>query len=179
MPIDIKQLVTEIILPALEESKFIQPGITSPTITRTQIRLLLLSAATETDMGTYIRQRTNSGVGPARGLYGMEPATFKDVWIRTKQRMDNSKFFKNIYFVAGSPNPETDADKLIWDMRLATISARLKYYLITTPLPNDNLEELAHYYKIYYNSIDGAGSVQKAITDYNRYVAPYWNMLNI
>lgn len=61
--------------------------------------------------------------------------------------------------------------RLEWDLRAAILAARLKYRSIPKPLPEpDNLLELAAYWKRWYNTEQGAGTIQQFIRNYKHYV---------
>lgn len=117
------------------------------------VNLLLGTAAQESHFGTYIRQIR----GPARGVFQMEPATFE--WL---QRHYSDKY----------PDiKERRFEELEWDLRLAIIFARLRYRVVPDPLPRaDVIESLAEYWKQYYNTVHGAGTVEEFVKNYNRFV---------
>jgi len=58
------------------------------------------------------------------------------------------------------------------DLKVQILSARLVYYFKTPKaIPNHNdVQGLAEYWKKYYNSVLGAGTVEGAIEKYNKYV---------
>lgn len=117
--------------------------------------LLMMTAATESFLGRYIRQVG----GIALGEFQMEPATFHDC---------------NRYLgLRPRPNftPHTDPEMLIYDRAAATVYARIKYLMDPDPIPPANdLRGLAAYYKKVYNTPLGKGSVEKALADYAKYV---------
>jgi len=117
--------------------------------------LLMMTAATESHLGYYIRQVG----GIALGDFQMEPATFHDCnrWLGLRP-------------IAGF-TPYDDPEMLIYDRAAAVIYARVKYLMDPNPIPQPNdLPGLAQYYKRVYNSYLGAGSVEKALADYAKYV---------
>jgi hypothetical protein len=119
------------------------------------INLLLGTAAQESAFGTYLRQIR----GPAIGAFQMEPATFD--WLRNK--------YKERY-----PHLEQcEAQDMEWDMGLAIVMARLRYRVVSAPLPTaDDVAALATYWKKYYNTVAGAGTVEEFVENWGRYVAP-------
>lgn len=126
------------------------------------INLLLGTYATESiiDGQTHLRQIN----GPALGIFQMEPATFawiQDVHYNHKTRTTAIPAVACALF----------AD-IEWNLKLAIIMARLCYWYKTPePLPPaDDLISLASYYKTWYNSLLGHGSVQKFIRDYQAYM---------
>lgn len=122
--------------------------------TDSAVNLVLGTAAQESGFGTYLVQR---GKGPAIGAFQMEPATFR--WVQQK--------FENIYKTVKFRVPEA----MEWDLRLAIIMCRLRYRVIAKPLPAaDDIQGLAEYWKEFYNTKAGKGTVEEFITNYNRYV---------
>ena len=76
--------------------------------------LLLLTAAVESALGTYVRQK---GGGPALGIYQMEPTTHDDIWanwLRYKPDM-----VERILDTCGISRDECRAERLVWDLRYA------------------------------------------------------------
>ena len=117
--------------------------------------LLLLTAAVESDFGTYLRQR---GGGPAVGGFQHEPATFWDLRSRYGVRFPilyNYQFYD-----------------LEGNLELAILMARVKYMDDPDPLPPaTDIIALAEYWKRVYNTPLGKGTVEKAVAKYNQYVA--------
>jgi hypothetical protein len=123
---------------------------------RSAENLLLGTCAQESHFGRYIAQ---IGDGPARGIFQMEPATYYDI-------LNHSDLI-----VKRSILLPADANMLIYDIRLAIIAARLKYSMVPEKLPEANdLEGLAEYWKKYYNTKLGKGTVEEFIANYNKYV---------
>lgn len=122
------------------------------------VHLLLMTAAHESMMGTYIQQVG----GPAQGIYQMEPATEKDIYEnylahrRTIQRVVDS-------FVPS----ERPGDQLIGNLYYATAMARVHYWRVPTALPRmKNYEDKYHYVqalavyaKEYFNTHLGKAKV--------------------
>ena len=99
------------------------------------VALLLGTAAVESDMGTYIRQIKGRALSP----FQIEEYTFDYL---------NNRYSLNRGF-----------EELEWDLRLAIVVARLKYYSIPVALPK-SLQGLAEYWKKYYNTASGSGTVE-------------------
>lgn len=118
--------------------------------------LLMLTAAVETQLGYYLKQgafEPNDHDGVALGIYQMEPKTF--AWIQ-------SRF---------SELTGRDSMDLIWDLKLATIACRLRYFVDPVPLPDSrDIEGLAKTWKRVYNSVSGAGRWEDAELAYRRLV---------
>lgn len=132
--------------------------------------LLMLTAAVESNMGEYIEQTK----GPALGIFQMEPLTHNDImdrWLQyaPKHVRENVQKFLDKYL--GEVTKQEDELALQYNLKYAILLARLKYYTVKAPLPSHNsVEELASYWKKYYNTPLGKGTVAKAIEKYNRYV---------
>lgn len=151
------QLREHIIWPVLEDM-----GLASESA----VELLILTAATESHMGKYIKQVR----GPALGIYQMEPQSHDDVWENflhykadlsakvRKWELEQAFPYDNSYQMAGN-------------LYYATAMARVFYLRFDKRLPDHNdIEGLAQYWKKYWNTPLGAGTVEKAINDYNKYV---------
>lgn len=118
------------------------------------VELLMLTAATESRLGTYLYQLR----GPAIGIFQMEPKTHDDLQARRVVGR-----YKNI--------PLADAERMAWDLAYAAVMARIYYMQFVEPLPvADDVAALADYWKEYYNTEAGAGTPEKAVADYERYV---------
>ena len=116
------------------------------------VNLLLGTAAQESAFGTYLRQVK----GPALGIFQMEPATFD--WMKSKyaEKYD----FQNRY-----------PDDMVWDLRLAILLCRLRYLVVSEPLPPaGDIDALAKYWKKHYNTEKGKGTEAQFIANYRKYV---------
>lgn len=117
------------------------------------VALLLGTAAVESDFGTFLRQKH----GPAMGAFQMEPATFFDIRDR--------RFMQYPVLVHCIP------EKMIVNLQLATLMARLKYKDAPPALPPANdIEEQGRYWKKWYNSKLGKGQPEDYVVKFNRYV---------
>jgi hypothetical protein len=104
-------------------------------MTEAAVRLLLGTAAVESDFGTFLRQK---GGGPALGAFQIEPATFIDLKTR----------FADRYMLTHRTFEECEGN--LW---LSIVMARLKYWSIPKPLPpKDDLPGMAMYWADYYNT---------------------------
>lgn len=122
--------------------------------------LLMLTAATESLGGRYLHQVG----GPALGIYQMEPATCHDIYDNyLKYRPELAK--KVALFGDGYR-------ELPGNLYYATAMARIHYLRRSEPLPPaSDVRGLANYWKQYYNTHLGAGTVKQAIGNYKRYGA--------
>ena len=136
---------------------------------RTARELLMLTAATESHLGTYWRQIK----GPARGIFQMEPDTEYDIW-------DNFLRYKHtlhslVKELLGTPNFTFPASQ--WNLAYQIAMARVHYFRVKAPLTlmgvNGNwshkeIFSLAEYWKDHYNTKLGKGTPKKACDDYMR-----------
>lgn len=122
--------------------------------------LLMGTAAQESQLGLYLHQVD----GVALGIYQMEPETHDDLWknflpSRPKLIAAILKFSKS--------NPE----ELVWNLAYATAMTRIHYLRISEALPAANdIKGLGLYWKKYYNTEFGKGTVQEFVNNYGRYV---------
>lgn len=116
--------------------------------------ILLGTAAKESSFGTFLRQLNG---GPALGPFQIEPATF--TYLKYKYQ-DRFPAIESYTF-----------DQLEYDIKASIIMARLKYFSISGPLPDaDDILALAKYWKKYYNTPLGDGTVDQFITAWNKYI---------
>lgn len=118
------------------------------------VNLLLGTAAKESDFGTFLRQL---GSGPARGAFQVEPGTFG--WLRD----DYGARYRDLI--------GRTFDELEWDLDLGIVVARLRYRVVPEPLPGpDDIDAMAAYWKQYYNTHKGKGTVEQFVQKYHQYV---------
>lgn len=125
-------------------------------------QLVLGTFCQESLGGGYIKQL---GRGPALGIYQMEPATHDDIWknFLTFKR-DLAVKIRNLSVGGGK------SEEMIWNLNYATAMCRIAYFRQKAALPpqNDTLAQ-ARYWKQYYNTPAGKGTVEEYITNYARY----------
>ena len=122
------------------------------------VNLLLGTMAVESDFGKYLWQIR----GPALGAYQIEPATFR--WL-----LERFSFVLDDQY--GDISPVKLTNQLIYDLRLSTIIARLRYWVDPNPLPEaDDIWGLARYWKRVYNTHKGAGTPEGFVSKYKLYV---------
>jgi len=118
--------------------------------------LLMLTAATESNLGTYLYQVN----GPALGVFQMEPTTATDI------RMNFLRYKPWLY----EKIKPFDGD-MLYNLATQIVFARLHYLRVPAPLPPaDDILAMAKYYKKYYNTELGKATVDQAIEKYMRYV---------
>jgi hypothetical protein len=126
--------------------------------------LLVFTCAVESDGGTYLKQVN----GPALGIYQMEPNTYNDIW-------HNYIIPKNSLFMVLLSNFNVismpEEDRLIYDLRYATLMARIHYVRVLEKLPqaSDTLA-IWQYYKKYYNTPNGAATRDESIEKYRKFL---------
>lgn len=163
-----EQLREWVIRPTL---KYLEPEI---PYSESAEDLLMMTAAHESRLGTYLRQvGVEDGKG-AYGIYQIEKATEDDVF-------DNFLHFrKGLYFKVDSMLevyiPETEP--LVTDLAYATAIARLIYYRDKEPLPvrkkyatqDDYLFALAQFAKRVFNTYKGKAEVSDYFLAYKELV---------
>jgi hypothetical protein len=126
------------------------------------VELLMMIAAHESRLGTYLRQVG----GPALGVFQMEPATHDDVWENGDSCVSN----------ASSMGYDLEcADMLEYDIRYQIFMARQKLFMISEPLPSsegassENISLMSDYCKEYWNTVDGSADAFEYFNAYLDY----------
>ena len=120
----------------------------------TAVNLLLGTAAQESRFGTFLRQLKG---GPALGVFQMEPKTFW--WL-------HGRYKKKYPLIADRLFAELE-----WDLSLAIVMARLRYRVVRAKLPRCNsIKDMAVYWKKFYNTVRGKGTVDEFMANYKKYV---------
>lgn len=129
----------------------------TPMLSESAVHLLLGTAAVESHMGTYLYQLPT---GPALGIYQIEPTTY--YWLRGRYGRKYDFF-------------DASEERLVYDLRLSTLVARLRYWVDPEPLPYAyDIDALAHYWKRVYNTRLGKGNPSKFVERYRTLVLqPY------
>jgi hypothetical protein len=128
------------------------------------MNLVLGTAAQETLCGYYLKQTK----GPGLGIYSMEPRTHDDVW--TIVILDRP-FLKHKIEQEFYKFEEMQSANLVGNLWYATLMCRLQYIRFKEPLPDhSDIEGLAEYWKKYYNTVKGKGTVEDFVRNYSRYV---------
>lgn len=129
------------------------------------VELLMLTAAVESNLGDYIDQSP----GVAVGIFQMEPITHDDLYATWIKYRPNG-FQAIVYaFIDKYVGIDKGAYVMRHNLKYAILMARLKYLRVSEPLPPNDVQLLAEYYKKYYNTPLGKGTVKKAIEKYKRY----------
>lgn len=122
--------------------------------------LLLGTAAQESGLGRYVRQL---GGGPALGIFQMEPGTFEDIVRHVLGR--RLELRRRLMKVAGVDGLRSG--DLEFNLALAIGMARLHYWRVAEPIPGD-LPGWARYWKRYYNTPAGKGTVEEFEGNFRR-----------
>lgn len=162
--------------------RHLQLHVMRPTLIRLGLhsvaaeKLMLGTAAHESTIGgaTMLDQVTGPGdtrLGPAVGIYQIEPDTMRDVignFLDYRPELRR----KVEDHLAPVPDPMVQlASNLCW----ATCIARLVYYRRPEPLPgHDDIEGLADYWKRFYNTAAGSGTTSAWLLHYREHVAPLY-----
>ncbi|MBV5327200.1 MAG: hypothetical protein JZU65_06100 [Chlorobium sp.] len=135
-------------------------GINTPQA----IELLMGTWAQESTGGKYT---TQLGGGPARGMWQIEKPTYLDILNRC-----SADAYRELLVTAGDPDAllQDHFDLLVSNHTLCAQICRLKYFMSPGLIPED-LEEQAEYWKKYYNTELGAGTVEEYLANYQKYVA--------
>jgi hypothetical protein len=154
--IDVRQLRTYVLLPTL---RFLAESNLLP-YTLAADNLVLGTALTES-AGKYIRQ---IGGGPALGLTQMEPATHDDIWRNwllhpaRKPLADRVRQLETAAYITDGPH------EMIGNLYYAFAMCRIHYRRLPAALPPEgDARALATYWKRYYNTSLGAGTIEKAL----------------
>lgn len=152
------QLRKHIIKPTLEALHPIIP------YSRAAENLLLGTAAQESHMGHYLKQIR----GPALGIYQMEPGTYGDIW---KSFLSYHTKLAEVVRLFILPHEVGDRSQLSGNLYLATAMARIHYFRVSEALPKANdATSQAAYWKKYYNTKRGRGTVLQFLENHRRYV---------
>ena len=125
------------------------------------VELILGTIAQESTGGRYIRQIT----GPALGICQMEPTTFKDIvnnYIKYKLDLGRAVMF-------ASGVTALKSEMLEYNLAFSIAMCRIHYLRVPEGLPSD-LEGYARYWKQYYNTVHGKGTVEEFIANYKKCV---------
>lgn len=122
------------------------------------IELLMGTAAQESRLGFYIEQL----VGPAEGIFQIEPATAHDIETRIREPLRS--------WVRGYRDDEPIKWALKARLDYGIAMCRLKYFMCPGALPSD-LAGQAAYWKKYYNTPLGKGTTEEYIKNYKKYAA--------
>lgn len=124
--------------------------------------LMIGTCAHESKGGTYLKQVG----GPAIGIWQMEQPTHDDIWRRyLPSQPIKSSLMANHCQIRTQPS----ADIMMYHLTYACAMARLAYARHEEPIPK-TIEEQALYWKHFYNTSKGGGTVEEYINDYQNFI---------
>lgn len=134
------------------------------------VQLILATGRQESHLA-YLRQLGN---GPALGIFQMEPATHDDIWNNYLAYRD--ELADNVRSLAIGTKQIPDPTQMVGNLFYAAAMCRVHYLRVPEPLPAaDDLAGQAQYWKTYYNTELGRGTVDEFIANNN----PHHNVENI
>jgi hypothetical protein len=161
MSLDPKQLLEYVVRPALSEFQD-GPVVLSSGAAE---QLVMITGAQESKL----RWLKQVGPGPAMGLWQMEPATFYDLrdrFIKTQPYLWNA-------FGRSSIDLKPEPIELAYNLKLAAVCCRIRYFMSSMPLPKlDDIEAMAHMWKVVYNTAGGDGKESDFIHSWETIIAP-------
>lgn len=143
------QILDLVITPTLKEL-----GLWSPP----SEKLVLCTFQAETQFNAVRQDLGKHRYGKGYGLPQMEKLTFDDHVEHMEKR--NPEIMELIIKICNL-NEFPDVEALTWNDRLAVCMTRYHYKRVVEPLPAvDDLKGMARYWKKYYNTPMGAGTVE-------------------
>lgn len=153
------------ISPGIFRARIVEPALGKLALPggEAAIRLVLGTCVHESQGLTKIVQDK----GPALGFPQIEPATLADLDDNfLKFRPELSALLDQL--LAPWPSPEL---QLVTNPLFAAAVCRLRYFRAPDPLPDaDDIDGLGKYWKRFYNTAAGAGTVAEFVSDYRRYI---------
>lgn len=128
--------------------------------------LLVFTCATESIGGTYLAQVR----GPALSVFQIEPATYNDIWQNYLMRHERTLLLSRISRELGI-TAMPDPSRMIWDLRFATVMARIFYLRKPQALPkHTDIDGIWEYYKRHYNTSLGKATKNESISKYRAFI---------
>lgn len=130
-------------------------------------QLVLATAVHESGL-RYLRQ---IGGGPALGFFQMEPATHRDIWNTYLDR----KIDLTEKIAALSARIPPGAAQMATNAMYACAMCRIHYWRVPAPLPEPgDAQAMGRYWKRYYNTERGRGTVAAFVTSFEDHVRPLY-----
>jgi len=142
-------------------------------VAKAEFQLMMGTGATE----SHFYNRIQIGGGPARGVFGVEVGTAKDIYInylRYRPRL-YGKLMHIVFHLGSAPffvpeDEDITALLMLYD-DYSALMARFVYLRRPPPIPTW-LGDQAAYYKTWYNTEAGKGSPEKYIRDWKECNCP-------
>ena len=138
-------------------------------------QLIVRTAAVESRLGEFLIQKG----GPALGPFQMEPETHQDIY---QNFLNYKPDLRSVILSACGYYDNPPADAMITNLKYAAIMCRIHYLRRqlskTNPRPTPRAGDVTaqgEYWKQYYNSALGAGSVEKFISASNKIIGDYYD----
>ena len=137
--------------------RVIRPALEHIGMYSDKAHVLLLGTALAESHLDYVQQFNG---GPARGYFQMETATHDDIWDHFLEFRPELSAKVRALLIEALPR----GVQLEGNSYYAAAMARVHYMRVREHLPNaDNPLAMAQYWKTYYNTELGAGTVEKAL----------------
>lgn len=123
------------------------------------VELLMMTAAQESLLGTYLKQIK----GPAVSIFQIEKATLRDLlrWVGDRDEA-------LLAVVTAFSFDDNIEEEIVGNLCLAIVMARIYYMRVKEPLPL-TASDMAKYYKKYYNTHLGAATVEGTLNNYRKF----------
>ncbi|KKN90071.1 hypothetical protein LCGC14_0231840 [marine sediment metagenome] len=156
------QFLQDVIGPTLTHLAAMEPRLDTPAARA----LLLGTAIQESHLSAY----KQLGGGPAMSFFQIEPATFEDIFDRYLSRPDKSALrgaVRALLIPAFEPGEQLDTNQ-----HLACAIARIRYWMVPERMPRpDDIDGLAVYWKLHYNTTGGGGSASEWALNFRKYAS--------
>jgi len=125
--------------------------------------LLVATLAHESLGCSYLAQVGGDACGP----YMVQKETYKSALCCINR---DFTLRNNVYKPFGYTLPPP-IEVLRYNLRFATIIARIIYHMVNKPLPlANNIDDIWQYYKTYYNTVEGSATKEAFISNYRRFI---------
>lgn len=149
------------------KNRIIVPTLTRIGLAETNRVSLVLGTCLHESHLTYVVQIPN---GPALGFGQMEPATHADLWANFLAYQP--ELANNVRRLAGFREQSSPpASELIGNANYAVAMVAVHYRRIKAKLPPNEPRALAEYWKKYYNTALGKGTVEQALPHFQKAIA--------
>lgn len=141
------------------KDRILQPALMRIGLAESNRISLVLGTCLHESRLTYVVQLPN---GPALGFGQMEPATHRDLWDSyLRYQPELAEKVRRLAGEHGSGTPP--AGEMIGNANYAVAMIAVHYRRVSAPLPLNEPLQLATYWKTYYNTSLGKGTVEQAL----------------